>query len=180
MLKDIEAPYEPSSSRTKAMFKVKRFEELDAFVTNFAPGDAGAGWEKMVGGLEVSCFDEVSRAIHPVAWVTNLAFEQRCEATCCLRCGTPMKVDWKNDNGKRVVTDVKCVSCGDTKITLNKDWFNKVLVVRGQEITARVLRLKHAAIISDRNDKPVEECTINLAAWKAKFDGKAAETGISL
>jgi ATP-dependent DNA ligase len=180
MLKDIDSPYEPSSSRTKAMYKVKRFEELDAFVTGFAPGDAGAGWEKMIGGLEVSCFDETSRALHPVAWVTNLSFDERCEATCCALCGEAMVVQWKNDNGKRVVEWVKCTQHGEQKPTLNKTWYNKVLVVRGQEITARVLRLKHAAIVSERNDKPVEECTINLASWKAKFDSKGAETGVTL
>lgn len=180
MLKDLDAPYEPSSSRTKAMFKVKRFEEIDGFVTGFAPGDVGAGWEKMVGALEVSCYDEVTRAVHPSAWVTNMTFDQRCEITVCPQCGVSMVVSWVNDNGKRVVQDVLCKEHGTQPPALHKDWFNKVLLVRGQEFTSRVFRLKHATIISERNDKPVEECTINLAAIRAKFEGKAAETGITL
>lgn len=180
MLKDMDAPYEASSSRTKAMFKVKRFEEIDGFVTGFAAGDVGAGWEKMVGALEVSCFDETSRAVHPAAWVTNMTFEQRCAITACPQCGHSMNVEWENQNGKRVVTKVHCAEHGDQPPTLIKSWYNRVLIVRGQEFTARVFRLKHATIISERNDKPIEECTLNLAAIKAKFEGKAGETGISL
>lgn len=180
MLKDIDAPYEASSSRTKAMFKVKRFEEIDGFVTGFASGEIGAGWEKLVGGLEISAFDETSRALHAVAWVTNLTFEQRCEATVCPECGIPMVVSWVNDDGKRKVQDVHCKEHGTQSPALNKDWYNRVLVIRGQEITARVLRLKHATIVSERHDKPVDECTIPLAAWRAKFEAKGGETGLIL
>lgn len=180
MLKDMDSTYEASSSRSKAMWKVKRFEELDAFVTNFAPGDVGSGWEKVVGGLEVSCHDETTGALHPVAWVTNLAFEDRVAATVCSQCGQPMIVDWANESGKRVIKSVKCSSHGEQAPALNPRWFNRVYVIRGQEITARVLRLKHAAIISIRHDKDPDTCTIPLAAWRAKFEAKGGETGISL
>jgi ATP-dependent DNA ligase len=180
MLKDLNAPYEASSSRTKAMYKVKRFEEVDGFVTSFQPGDQGSGWEKVIGGLEVSAYDELSKQLHAVAWVTNLSFEQRVDATVCSSCGKPMKVDWENQAGKRVITQVSCQDCGEQPPALNKDWFNRVLVVRGQELTARVLRLKHAAIVSDRNDKAPEDCTIPLAKWRAKFMSKGEETGVVL
>jgi ATP-dependent DNA ligase len=180
MLKDMDAPYEASSSRTKAMFKVKRFEEIDGFVTGFAPGDPGSGWEKVIGGLEISAYDESTRALHPIAWVTNLSFEDRAEATVCPVCSQQMQVDWHNDNGKRVILGVECREHGVQAPALNQKWFNRVYVIRGQEITARVLRLKHAVIVSERNDKAPEDCTIPLAAWRAKFESKAGETGITL
>lgn len=180
MMKDLQAPYEPSSSRTKAMYKVKRFEEFDGFVTNFAPGEIGAGWEKLVGGLEISAYDETSRAIHAIAWVTNMTFEDRCEATVCPKCGVSMLVDWVNDNGKRVVRQVRCQEHGEQPPALNTKWFSRIYQIRGQEITARVLRLKHAIIVSQRLDKPAEECTIPLSAWRAKFESKGDETGIKL
>jgi Zn ribbon nucleic-acid-binding protein len=162
------------------MYKAKRFEELDGFVTNFAAGEVGAGWEKLVGGLEISAHDELTKALHPIAWVTNLTFEDRCEATCCPQCGQSMDVQWRNDNGTRVVETVKCKVHGEQPPTLNTNWFNRVYVIRGQEITARVLRLKHAAIVSSRDDKAPADCTIPLAAWKAKFESKGEETGIVL
>lgn len=180
MLKDINAPYEASSSRTKAMYKAKRFEEVDGFVTNFAPGDEGAGWEKVVGGLEISAYDETTRQIHAVAWVTNLSFEDRMAATVCPRCGKNLTIKWENVDGKRVIQSVECAEHSEVPPALNMKWFNKVYVIRGQEVTARVLRLKHAAIISERDDKAPEDCTIPLSAWRAKFEAKGGETGVTL
>lgn len=182
MIKDLEAPYEASSSRTKAMYKVKRFEELDLFVTGFAPGEPGAGWEKLVGGLEMSGYCETSNAIHPTAWVTNMTFEERCAATVCPQCSYPMVVQWRNVDGKRIVENVECVHGGHGQQTpsLEPTFMNRVYVVRGQEITARVLRLKHAVIVSSRDDKAPEDCRVPLAMWRAKFESKGDETGVQL
>lgn len=180
MLKNLDFPYEASSSRTKAMYKVKRFEELDLFVTGFAPGETGAGWEKLVGGLEVSGYCETTNSLHPTAWVTNMTLEDRIQATCCPKCGVPMTVQTRNENGKRVVEWVKCLEHGEQPPQLNIAWMNRVFVVRGQEITARVLRLKHATIISERHDKEPTECKVPLATWRAKFESKGDETGVQL
>lgn len=199
MLKDLQSAYTASSSRTKAMYKVKRFEELDLFVTGYVRSNEDAGWANLIGALELSAYVEGSeqgdseiarafgfvgeRSTHVAACAGNMTLDDRIAATACKTCGRPVHAVTENVNGKRIVQFVDCREHGpmtpDT-IKLNDTWLNKVYVVRGMEFTARVYRLFQARLISERNDKAPEDCTIDLKAIQAKFDAKGAETGIVL
>jgi hypothetical protein len=110
-----------------------------------------------------------------------MTLEDRIAATACPFCKRAVVAETANVDGKRTVLSVKCLEHGDiVNPDLNPDWLRKVYVVRGMEFTARVLRLFQARIISERNDKAPEDCTIDLAAVMAKFEAKGEETGVRL
>lgn len=186
MLKSLDAPYEASSSRTKAMYKVKKFEEHDLFVTGFVKADEDKGWDRLIGGLELSAWNvgpDGNRSLHLAAVPINMTLEERIAATSCRHCGERVVAVTANDLGKRVVVSVDCATHGvmaPDSIGLHSSMLNRVYVVRGQEFSARVFRLKHAVVMSERFDKDPDSCEIDLASIQAKFDSKGSETGIKL
>jgi hypothetical protein len=176
MLKLASGTYEAvsASSRPDVMYKNKRREDIDAFVTGFDPGDAKAGWDGLIGNLRLSCYTETGSK-HEVAYPANLTMEDRIAASSCALCQNPLTVETDNVEGKRVVKSIRCVHCNKNRppVTLTASWFNKVFEVVGQEYTSRVWRLKHAFIDHERvgaDGKSPEECIINLADIQARFN----------
>lgn len=168
--------------RPKEMYKAKRFEEVDAFVTGFDPAKEEKGWIGLVGNLRVSCYTETG-ALHEVAYPANLTLEDRIDATCCGKCNGKLDVKHDNVDGKRVVLDINCTECGAHRPipALSKHWYGKVFEIRGQEWTARVYRLKHAFIERERkgvDGKDQKECTVNLKDIKHRFERVSVEAEI--
>lgn len=179
MLKDLDAPY-VEEGRPKSMFKQKRFEEVDAFVTGAEQGEKDKGWERLIGNLEFSCYTENGKR-HMVAKCSNMTLEERIDVTVCGQCGGALDVKHENVDGKRVVHGTTCKSCArENPIpALNPEWRNRVAAIQGQEFTARVYRLKHAFIDRWRtvgvDSKPIEECTINLQQIQRRFEAAVEE-----
>lgn len=197
MVKDISAIYE-SRGRPKAMYKWKRFEEVDCFVTGFEEGDPESGWKGLVGALQFSCYRDtadISKGKHMVAVCSNLTLEQRKEMSICTKClwGAPtlsgqawnareqqLEVIVVNDDGHNRVTSVKCPVHGDFPgVTLKPNWFKRVAAVKGQEWTPRVFRLKHAVIdrwrIQGADSKSPLDCGVDLQAIQARWEKADAE-----
>lgn len=74
ILKDLDAAYE-TGKRGKSWQKVKRFQEVDAFVTGYIPGKEGN--EGLVGALELSVTINENALPTPVAAVSQVTLEER-------------------------------------------------------------------------------------------------------
>lgn len=184
MLKDLNASYVPDG-RPKSMYKVKRFEEVDAFVTGFQEGYEDQGWRGLIGALEFSCFTE-SGAKHMVAVCANLSLEERLSVSHCAKChnlglgSTLLRVSVINDAGHNRVTNIEChVHGAYPGAVLDPTWYNRVAEVRGQEWTPRVFRMKHANIerwrTSGVDGKNPEDCKINFKAIQARWEAKSED-----
>jgi ATP-dependent DNA ligase len=173
-LKDLTASY-VHEGRPKSMYKAKRFEDVDAFVTGGERGEEGKGWELLIGNLEFSAHTETGK-VWMVAKTSNLTLEQRIDATVCGQCGGALDVANENQDGKRVVTGTRCKTCNrnNPPPELNPAWRRRCAAIRGQEWTARVYRLKHAVVERWRTEgedaKKPEECTVNLADIQRRFE----------
>lgn len=148
LLKSIDSTYQPGK-RNWDWLKVKRFEEVDAVITGFVPSDAEAGWAHLIGAVEVSCIDERNGQLRPIA-----AFGA-------------MPMEWRE---KMTIKDI------NGQPTLNPEYLNKVVVIRGQEWTKNI-RLKHAVAVPYggwptpfRDDKAPESCTFNFEKVEAKIE----------
>lgn len=177
MLKDPRGIY-TDSGRPKAMYKVKRFEEVDAFVTAGERGEEDKGWHMLIGALVFSAYTETG-SLHEVAKCTGISFEERCNATVCAGCNTPVTVSHENQDGKRVVLDTRCIKCNiySPTPTLNPQFLNRTAEIKGQEWSARCLRLSHATIEKWRDNngpdgKRPEDCKIDLSLIKSRFESE--------
>jgi ATP-dependent DNA ligase len=148
MLKKKSAPYQPGK-RTEDWLKVKRFEELDVFITGFLRGESGNGYENMVGALKVSAYGDDGK-LYEIASVSNMDLEYR-----------------------RSITEYDSVT---NTVTLKQEVFNKVIVIRGMQFTKN-LRLgiaKWVPAISWREpyrfDKSPDDCTFKSTLIKAKIE----------
>lgn len=173
MLKDARSDY-TSRGRPKSMFKAKRFEEVDAFVTGYLPAEEDSGWRGLIGSLEFSCLTETGK-VHAIAFVSNISLEERKAATVCGRCGSKLLIKDDNVAGKRVVTYVHCEKCNVDypEPKLDPEYIDRVAEIRGQEFTARVYRLKHATLERWRegvDGKRKEDCKISFKDITARFD----------
>lgn len=167
--------------RPKVMQKVKRHEEVDAFVTGFDPGDEAAGWFGLVGALIFSCVTEKG-VTHEVAKCSNFELEDRIRMTVCSLCGGELDVKHANVDGKRRIQDINCTSCKShyPAPALRASEHNRVAAIQGQEWTSRVYRLKHAFIERWRegvDGKSASECTINLSVIQRRFLRASLEMG---
>lgn len=173
MIKDIKGHY-VQKGRPKSMYKLKRYEEVDAFVTGANPGKKDKGWQLLIGDLEFSAFTETGKR-HMVAKCANMPLEERIEASMCAKCGGEQDVSHDNVGGKRVILGTKCKSCGaeNPGSVLNPAFLNRVACITGQEWTARVYRLKHAVIerwrTSGEDAKNPQDCTVNLKLVQRRF-----------
>lgn len=141
MLKDGNAPYE--HKRSRAVYKMKKFIEVDGWVSGWVPSDPDASWKDLIGALEFSCYTETG-AEHVVAACANLTLEARKEMTI------------KGSNGPE----------------LNPKYLGKIAEIRGMEWSSRNFRLTNARIERWRegsDGKSQEECVINLAAIKEEI-----------
>lgn len=180
MLKDLNAQYIPEG-RPKSMFKKKRFEEVDAWVSGFQEGYEDQGWKGLIGALEFSCYTERG-LLHMVAVCSNLTLEDRLAVSHCAKCArenkvVPLDVTVINDDGKNRVTSVKCKDHGDFPgVVMDPTWYDRVAEIRGQEWTPRVFRLKHANIERWRfqgvDSKSKDQCKVDLKGIQSRWEEK--------
>lgn len=179
MLKDVSATYS-GDGRPKAMFKVKRFEEVDAFVIGGERGEEGKGWWWLIGNVDFGCH-VADGTTFMVARCTNLVLEERIDASFSACCSSPLAVNHDNIDGKRTVLGTSCSKCGavNPDPVLNPAWLGRVAAIQGQEWTVRSYRLKHAVCerwrVSGEDAKRSEECTLDLDAVKARLEAAVAE-----
>lgn len=183
MIKDLNAAYIPEG-RPKSMFKCKRFEEVDCWVSGFQEGYEDQGWKGLIGALEFSAYTDRG-AIHMVAVCSNLTLADRISVSHCAKCARenkvqPLDVVVVNDDGHNRVTSVSCKEHGEFPgVVLNPSWYDRVAAIRGQEYTPRVFRLKHANVERWRVDgvdsKPKAQCTVDLKAVQARWEQKSDE-----
>lgn len=144
ILKNLNAGYEDSSSRRRdGWVKVKKRMEFDAFVTGFKRGEAGSGWENLVGALEFSVMTE--NGPHPIGFASNFTMETR------------QKISSYDPVNNSVALDPRV--------------YGKVAEISGQDISAREMRLSHCTIDRWRpkqgpDAKLAEDCKASLADLK--------------
>lgn len=178
VLKDTTARYY-LGGRPTSLLKVKRFEELDAFVVGFVPGKEGKALEDVVGGLLFAVIDSKTGKQTIVGCISGLPMELRRAATLQ---GAPLKAP--STKAEFVYTErgeLVPPKSGTRTINyrLNPEFLGKVAVVQGQEFTPRSCRFAHCrfavAYMSNgkfhpwREDKRQSECLedISVIAEKA-------------
>lgn len=142
VLKNRNAVYHASSSRTIDCIKVKRSTtdtaagDIDAFITDYVLGKDDTRNENMVVGFVFSVKlekEDGTIITHPIATCSNVSDFVKEDATAV------------DENGN---------------ITLNQEYYGKVATVKGQNISARQLKLTHAVIEAWRFDKDAGGCEV--------------------
>ena len=142
VLKNINAVYHATSSRTIDCVKVKRStsdtiaNDIDAFVTDYVVGNDDTRNENMVVGFVFSVKmqkDDGTIVTHPIATCANVSDFIKEDAT---------------------------VIGEDGSVKLNPDYYGRVATVQGQNVSARSLRLTHATIEQWRLDKSADGCEV--------------------
>ena len=155
VLKRIDSPYTPTSSRAhRDWVKVKRsFSEslemqgladtIDGFITGFEPGSKDKANANLVGTLIISTYlrdDEGNITTHEIAHVSSISDDLRKEITTYDEEGNPI---------------------------LKQDYYNKVVEVDGQCISARAKRLRHAVLVRFRPDRSSDTCILDESSLNA-------------
>lgn len=139
VLKNKNAVYHATSSRTIDCVKVKRSttdsvaNDIDAFITDYVVGNDDTRNANMVVGFVFSVMmekDDGTIVTHPLATCSNVSDFIKEDATVI-------------ENGT---------------IKLNPDYYGRVATVKGQNVSARNLRLTHAVIEQWRPEKNPEGC----------------------
>ena len=142
VLKNKYAKYHATSSRTIDCVKVKRStsdsltNDIDAFITDYVVGNDDTRNENMVVGFIFSVRLEKEDGTivnHNIAVCSNISDYIKEDATVI------------DDNGN---------------VSLNNDYYFRVATLRGQNISARNMRLTHAVIDTWRLDKSADGCEI--------------------
>ena len=142
VLKNRNAPYHATSSRTIDCVKVKRStndsltKDLDAFITDYVLGKSDTRNENMVVGFVFSVKlkkNDGSIVTHPIAVCSNVSDFIKEDATVIDESGN---------------------------VIMNKDYYGKVATLQGQNISARSLRLTHSVIDVWRPEKSADQCEI--------------------
>lgn len=142
VLKNKYAKYHATSSRTIDCVKVKRStsdsltNDIDAFITDYVVGNDDTRNENMVVGFIFSVRLEKEDGTivnHNIAVCSNISDYIKEDATVI------------DDNGN---------------ISLNNDYYFRVATLKGQNISARNMRLTHAVIDTWRLDKSADGCEI--------------------
>lgn len=140
MLKSLNSIYAPGK-RTWSWLKVKEWSEYDGIVTGWLPSSEGKGYTNLIGSLEVSAYDE-NNVLHPIACVSPRSLEERKSLTQI------------NNSGQ---------------VGLKPEALGRVVTVRGREWSGKSIRLKHAVLLTWREDKSPEDCIINFNTIKSKL-----------
>ena len=142
VLKNKYAKYHATSSRTIDCVKVKRStsdsltNDIDAFITDYVVGNDDTRNENMVVGFVFSVRLEKEDGTivnHKIAVCSNISDYIKEDATVI------------DDNGN---------------VSLNNDYYFRVATLKGQNISARNMRLTHAVIDTWRLDKSADGCEI--------------------
>jgi ATP-dependent DNA ligase len=140
VLKNINAKYHATSSRTIDCVKVKRStadneaSDIDAFITDYVVGNDNTRNENTIVGFVFSVKlekDDGTIVTHPIAVCSNFSDFIKEDATKY------------NPDGS---------------VTLNPEYYGRVATVKGQNISARNLRLTHAVLELWRPEKSSTEC----------------------
>ena len=142
ILKNKYAKYHATSSRTIDCVKVKRStsdsltNDIDAFITDYVVGNDDTRNENMVVGFIFSVRLEKEDGTivnHKIAVCSNISDCIKDDATVI------------DDNGN---------------VSLNNDYYFRVATLKGQNISARNMRLTHAVIDTWRLDKSADGCEV--------------------
>ena len=142
VLKNKYAKYHATSSRTIDCVKVKRStsdsltNDIDAFITDYVVGNDDTRNENMVVGFVFSVRlekEDGNIVNHKIAVCSNISDCIKEDATVI------------DDNGN---------------VSLNNDYYFRVATLKGQNISARNMRLTHAVIDTWRLDKSADGCEI--------------------
>lgn len=142
VLKNKYAKYHATSSRTIDCVKVKRStsdsltNDIDAFITDYVVGNDDTRNENMVVGFVFSVKlekDDGTIVNHKIAVCSNISDCIKEDATVI------------DDNGN---------------VSLNNDYYFRVATLKGQNISARNMRLTHAVIDTWRMDKSADGCEV--------------------
>ena len=142
VLKNKYAKYHATSSRTIYCVKVKRStsdsltNDIDAFITDYVVGNDDTRNENMVVGFIFSVRLEKEDGTivnHNIAVCSNISDCIKEDATVI------------DDNGN---------------VSLNNDYYFRVATLKGQNISARNMRLTHAVIDTWRLDKSADGCEV--------------------
>lgn len=137
MLKRKSAPYK-QGYRSSDLMKLKGFVTVDGFITGSVPSTKGKGNENLIGGFVISAYvDGVQQVIANISNITN---KIRTEAT---------------------------VLDADGKPTLNPEYLNKCVEIKGQEF-GKNNKLGSARINEWRPDKNPEDCQLKADDVKPK------------
>ena len=142
VLKNKYAKYHATSSRTIDCVKVKRStsdsltNDIDAFITDYVVGNDDTRNENMVVGFIFSVRlekEDGNIVNHKIAVCSNISDCIKDDATVI------------DDNGN---------------VSLNNDYYFRVATLKGQNISARNMRLTHAVIDTWRLDKSADGCEV--------------------
>ena len=142
VLKNKYAKYHATSSRTIYCVKVKRStsdsltNDIDAFITDYVVGNDDTRNENMVVGFIFSVRlekEDGNIVNHKIAVCSNISDYIKEDATVI------------DDNGN---------------VSLNNDYYFRVATLKGQNISARNMRLTHAVIDTWRLDKSADGCEV--------------------
>ena len=142
--KRLDGKYLPTKSRPRnGWIKIKRTttgtlgDSIDGFITGFELGKEGKGFENLVGSLHISLNllkQDGSSTTHHIARVINIPLVDR----------------------KRIT-----VLNGDGRPELDASYYNRVVEIEGQAVSARARRLTHPRLIRFRDDKSPHDCTMS-------------------
>ncbi len=142
VLKNKYAKYHATSSRTIDCVKVKRStsdsltNDIDAFITDYVVGNDDTRNENMVVGFIFSVRlekEDGNIVNHKIAVCSNISDYIKEDATVI------------DDSGN---------------VSLNNDYYFRVATLKGQNISARNMRLTHAVIDTWRLDKSADGCEV--------------------
>lgn len=142
VLKNKYAKYHATSSRTIDCVKVKRStsdsltNDIDAFITDYVVGNDDTRNENMVVGFIFSVRLEKEDGTivnHKIAVCSNISDYIKEDATVI------------DDNGN---------------VSLNNDYYFRVATLKGQNISARNMRLTHAVIDTWRPERSADTCEV--------------------
>ena len=150
VLKNEESSYASGGRLKTHAIKVKRTmsgeigDTIDAFITGWIDTPE---WhkKKFIGGLQLSVFTGEGK-VHPIATVTAMPDLMRSQLT------------WRK---KHAGSEYRA----KIKYTLDQDYLDKVVVVDGQELSAKHRKLMHARIdwdIGFRADKTKYDCKLDI------------------
>lgn len=142
VLKNKYAKYHATSSRTIDCVKVKRStsdsltNDIDAFITDYVVGNDDTRNENMVVGFIFSVRlekEDGNIVNHKIAVCSNISDYIKEDATVI------------DDNGN---------------VSLNNDYYFRVATLKGQNISARNMRLTHAVIEMWRPERSADTCEV--------------------
>lgn len=147
--KNINGIYIPDSTRGfKGWVKIKRSvskaesndddlgDTFDGWISGFVPGNKGSAFENLVGAVCVSIYKKKSdgtREVHEIARISGMDLRLRQDMT-------------------KIVGG---------QVTLNPKYYDRVVEIDGQGVSARELRLNHAVLIGFRYDKNKDSCEVD-------------------